>query len=66
MLLCRAAALQSALATTGTVAAVVAAANGGHCSRVMFGGAALLLGSVVPYTVIAMFPTNNKIKEQVG
>jgi hypothetical protein len=32
----------------------------------MFGGAALLLGSVVPYTVIAMFPTNNKIKEQVG
>jgi hypothetical protein len=61
----RAAPIQGSLAILGSVSAAVAASNGGHCSKFMWGGAGLLLGSVWPFTVLAMFPTNNKIKLQV-
>ena len=64
-LFCRAAPMQGSLAIVGSTAAAIAASKGGHCSKFMWGGAGVLLAAVWPFTVLAMMPTNNKIKLQV-
>ncbi|KAI8467141.1 MAG: hypothetical protein J3K34DRAFT_431548 [Monoraphidium minutum] len=61
-----AAPLQGALALVGGGAALAAAAQGGHCSRVLWGGSGALLLAVWPWTLIAMMPTNNKLNEKDG
>jgi len=50
----RAAPIQGTIALIGGAAAAVAAANGGHCSKVLWGGSGALLLSVWPWTLIAM------------
>ncbi|GBF97902.1 hypothetical protein Rsub_10257 [Raphidocelis subcapitata] len=62
----RAAPLQGALALVGSAAAITAAAQGGHCSRVLWGGSGALLLSVWPYTLLAMMPTNKKLINKEG
>jgi len=54
----RAAALQISLAAIGTVAAIVAAAQG-QGMRVLAGG--LLLALMFPYTLIVIMPTNRAL-----
>jgi hypothetical protein len=62
----RAAPMQGALALTGFTAAAVAAAQGGHCSKWLWGAAAAAIGCVWPYTLLAMMPTNKKLLAPVG
>lgn len=50
----RAAPMQAALALIGSTAAFVAAAKGGHCSKLLWGGSGALLLSVWPWTLFAM------------
>ena len=57
--------MQGFLALLGAHAAGLAALKGGHCTRVMWGGAGLLIGAVWPFTIFAMMPTNKKLLEQV-
>lgn len=61
-----AAPIQGTLALIGASAAAVAAAKGGHCSRVLWGGSGALLLSVWPWTLFAMMPTNKKLIEGTG
>jgi hypothetical protein len=50
----RAAPLQGGLALVGGAAALVAAAHGGHCSRVLWGASGAALLAVWPWTLFAM------------
>lgn len=56
----RAAVMQASLAVVGTLAAIVAWWRTGH-TGLLAGG--LLLGSVVPFTLIAIMPTNRRLLE---
>jgi hypothetical protein len=50
----RAAPIQGSLAILGGTAALVAASQGGHCSKLLWGGSGALLLAVWPWTVFGM------------
>jgi hypothetical protein len=49
-----AAPIQASLAVVGGAAALVAASQGGHCSKVLWGGSGALLLGIFPWTMLAM------------
>jgi len=57
----RAAVMQAALAVVGTVAALAHAVAAGGLAWV---AGALLLGSVVPFTLLVILPTNTRLLDQ--